>query len=191
MVPSTALGVVPAIRRISHLPVMVDPSHSGGTSYMVTPLARAGVAVGADGLIVEVHNQPELALSDGAQFLPPTQWSTDFSDASGWAQRSQWPTLQFPEPRRRWQSGCLRSGGGGPLVCDVRWDTLRGADGDSVVQRRHGVGCVAQLLLHDSVRRHRWERRTRRVWSRLVTTRRARLSRAAPAAHLDSRRPSH
>jgi 3-deoxy-7-phosphoheptulonate synthase len=69
------LGVVPAIRRISHLPVIVDPSHSGGTNYMVAPLARAGVAVGADGLMVEVHNQPEAALSDGAQALTPTEYA--------------------------------------------------------------------------------------------------------------------
>jgi 3-deoxy-7-phosphoheptulonate synthase len=69
------LGVVPAIRRISHLPVIVDPSHSGGTTYMVTPLARAGVAVGADGLMVEVHNRPELALSDGAQALTPAEYA--------------------------------------------------------------------------------------------------------------------
>jgi 3-deoxy-7-phosphoheptulonate synthase len=68
------LGVVPAIRRISHLPVIVDPSHSSGMTYMVTPLARAGVAVGADGLMVEVHNQPEAALSDGAQALTPTEY---------------------------------------------------------------------------------------------------------------------
>jgi len=63
------LASVPAIRRISHLPVVVDPSHGTGSAYMVTPLARAGVAVGADGLMVEVHNRPELALSDGAQAL--------------------------------------------------------------------------------------------------------------------------
>jgi 3-deoxy-7-phosphoheptulonate synthase len=69
------LGVVPAIRRISHLPVIVDPSHSGGASHMVAPLARAGVAVGADGLIVEVHNQPEAALSDGAQALTPAEYT--------------------------------------------------------------------------------------------------------------------
>jgi 3-deoxy-7-phosphoheptulonate synthase len=69
------LGVVPAIRRISHLPVIVDPSHSGGTSYMVAPLARAGVAVGADGLMVEVHNHPEAALSDGAQALTPAEYA--------------------------------------------------------------------------------------------------------------------
>src|SRR5882762_8831899 len=68
------LGVLPAIRRISHLPVIVDPSHSGGTNYMVGPLARAGVAAGADGLIVEVHNHPEAALSDGAQALTPDEY---------------------------------------------------------------------------------------------------------------------
>ena len=69
------LASVPAIRRISHLPVIVDPSHGTGSAYMVTPLARAGVAVGADGLMVEVHNHPELALSDGAQALTPSQYA--------------------------------------------------------------------------------------------------------------------
>src|SRR5215470_8692151 len=68
------LASVPAIRRISHLPVIVDPSHGTGSAYMVTPLARAGVAAGADGLMVEVHNQPELALSDSAQALTPSQY---------------------------------------------------------------------------------------------------------------------
>src|SRR5438477_516549 len=68
------LAAVPAIRRISHLPVIVDPSHGTGTAYMVTPLARAGVAAGADGLMIEVHNQPELALSDSAQALTPSQY---------------------------------------------------------------------------------------------------------------------
>ncbi|HEX4653238.1 MAG TPA: 3-deoxy-7-phosphoheptulonate synthase [Candidatus Udaeobacter sp.] len=69
------LASVPAIRRISHLPVIVDPSHGTGTAYMVTPLARAGVAVGADGLMIEVHNQPELALSDSAQALTLSQYA--------------------------------------------------------------------------------------------------------------------
>ena len=68
------LASVPAIGRISHLPVIVDPSHGTGTAYMVTPLARAGVAAGADGLMIEVHNQPELALSDSAQALTPSQY---------------------------------------------------------------------------------------------------------------------
>jgi 3-deoxy-7-phosphoheptulonate synthase len=69
------LASVPAIRRISHLPVIVDPSHGTGTAYMVTPLARAGIAVGADGLMIEVHNQPELALSDSAQALTPSEYA--------------------------------------------------------------------------------------------------------------------
>jgi 3-deoxy-7-phosphoheptulonate synthase len=63
------LAAIPAVRAVSHLPVLVDPSHGTGKSYMVGPLARAGVAVGADGLIIEVHNQPERALSDSAQSL--------------------------------------------------------------------------------------------------------------------------
>ncbi len=69
------LAAVPAIRRISHLPIIVDPSHGTGTAYMVTPLARAGVAVGADGLMIEVHNQPELALSDSAQALTFSEYA--------------------------------------------------------------------------------------------------------------------
>ncbi len=68
------LAAIPAVRRISHLPVIVDPSHGTGKNFMVTPLARAGVAVGADGLIVEVHDQPDHALSDGAQALTLSQY---------------------------------------------------------------------------------------------------------------------
>lgn len=68
------LAAIPAVRRISHLPVLVDPSHGTGKNYMVTPLACAGVAVGADGLIVEVHDQPDHALSDGAQALTIEQY---------------------------------------------------------------------------------------------------------------------
>ena len=68
------LAAIPAVRRISHLPVVVDPSHGTGKNFMVTPLARAGVAVGGDGLIIEVHDQPERALSDGAQALTIEQY---------------------------------------------------------------------------------------------------------------------
>ena len=63
------LAAVPAVRKISHLPVIVDAAHGTGRSYLVTPLARAGIAVGADGLMIEVHGRPEEALSDGAQSL--------------------------------------------------------------------------------------------------------------------------
>ena len=63
------LAAVPAVRRISHLPVVVDASHAAGKNYMVAPLARAGVAAGADGVLVEVHNDPKSALCDAAQAL--------------------------------------------------------------------------------------------------------------------------
>jgi 3-deoxy-7-phosphoheptulonate synthase len=69
------LAIIPAVRRISHLPIIVDPSHGTGKNYMVTPLARAGVATGADGLIIETHDQPERALSDGAQALTLAQYA--------------------------------------------------------------------------------------------------------------------
>lgn len=69
------LSIVPAVRRLSHLPIIVDPSHGTGHTYMVDPLARAGVAVGADGLIIEVHPCPEEALCDGAQALTPGQYA--------------------------------------------------------------------------------------------------------------------
>ncbi len=68
------LSVIPAVKRLSHLPIIVDPSHGTGKRDKVTPLARAAVAVGADGLIVEVHPEPERALSDGYQSLDPEQF---------------------------------------------------------------------------------------------------------------------
>jgi 3-deoxy-7-phosphoheptulonate synthase len=68
------LAAIPAVRRLSHLPVIVDPSHGTGKNFMVTPMARAGIAVGADGLIIEVHDQPERALCDGAQALTLEQY---------------------------------------------------------------------------------------------------------------------
>jgi len=68
------LSIVPAVHRLTHLPIIVDPSHGTGHNYMVTPLARAGVAVGADGLIIEVHPCPEEAMCDGAQALTPGQY---------------------------------------------------------------------------------------------------------------------
>lgn len=68
------LSIVPAVRRLSHLPIIVDPSHGTGHNYMVEPMALAGVAVGADGLIIEVHPCPEEALCDGAQALRPDQY---------------------------------------------------------------------------------------------------------------------
>jgi 3-deoxy-7-phosphoheptulonate synthase len=68
------LSIIPAVQRLSHLPILVDPSHGTGKRNKVTPLSRAAVAVGADGLIVEVHHQPDKALSDGMQSLYPDQF---------------------------------------------------------------------------------------------------------------------
>lgn len=70
------LSAIPAVKKLSHLPVIVDPSHSAGMSWMVEPLSLAAMAVGADGLIVEVHNCPEKALCDGAQSLNPKQFDS-------------------------------------------------------------------------------------------------------------------
>src|SRR6266567_454395 len=74
------LSVVPAVQRLSHLPIIVDPSHGTGQRTKVTPLSRAAIAVGADGLIVEVHNDPDRALSDGPQSLYPDQFEDLMSE---------------------------------------------------------------------------------------------------------------
>ena len=68
------LSAIPAIRRMSHLPIVVDPSHAAGMYWMVEPLAMAAVAAGADGLMVEVHNDPPCAKCDGAQSLTPEKF---------------------------------------------------------------------------------------------------------------------
>lgn len=65
------VAAIPALKQLTHLPILIDPSHSSGITDKVIPLARAGIAAGADGVIVEVHHQPQLALSDGAQALTP------------------------------------------------------------------------------------------------------------------------
>ncbi len=69
------LSIVPAVQRLSHLPIVVDPSHGTGKRHKVLPLARAAVAVGCDGLMIEVHATPDKALSDGAQSLYPEQFA--------------------------------------------------------------------------------------------------------------------
>ena len=68
------ISAIPVIKRLSHLPIIIDPSHATGYSYLVEPMAYAAVAAGADGLMIEVHNDPQNALSDGAQSLTPEQF---------------------------------------------------------------------------------------------------------------------
>jgi len=74
------LSMVPALHSLSHLPVIVDPSHGTGRWQLVHPMAKAGLAAGADGLIVEVHPQPEKAVSDGKQSLTPEKFKTMMKD---------------------------------------------------------------------------------------------------------------
>jgi 3-deoxy-7-phosphoheptulonate synthase len=69
------LSVVPYVKRISHLPILVDPSHGTGKRLKVLPMSRAAIAVGSDGLLIEVHNHPEAALSDGPQALLPDMFA--------------------------------------------------------------------------------------------------------------------
>ncbi|SDJ97558.1 3-deoxy-7-phosphoheptulonate synthase [Natronincola ferrireducens] len=69
------ISAVPVIKELSHLPIIIDPSHATGKWSMVEPLSKASIAVGADGLIIEVHHQPECALSDGAQSLRPEKFA--------------------------------------------------------------------------------------------------------------------
>jgi len=76
------LSAVPVVKNMSHLPVIVDPSHAAGKSKFVIPLSRAAIAAGADGLIVEVHPNPMLALSDAAQQLSPKDFDSLCSDIS-------------------------------------------------------------------------------------------------------------
>lgn len=68
------LQAIPVIKKLSHLPIIIDPSHAGGYAYLVEPMAKAAVIAGSDGLMIEVHNDPENALSDGQQSLTPDQF---------------------------------------------------------------------------------------------------------------------
>jgi 3-deoxy-7-phosphoheptulonate synthase len=74
------ISAVPVIQGLSHLPIIVDPSHSGGHRELVAPLTRAAVAVGADGFLVDVHPAPETALVDGAQAILPSEFAALMAD---------------------------------------------------------------------------------------------------------------
>ena len=74
------LSAVAAVKELSHLPIIVDPSHGTGRWQMVQPMARAAVATGADGLIIEVHPHPEVALSDGDQSLTPKNFCATMAE---------------------------------------------------------------------------------------------------------------
>jgi len=72
---TTDINAIPVLKSLTHLPVMLDPSHSTGRWDLATPISLAGIAAGADGLLIEVHTHPEDALSDGAQSLKPERFA--------------------------------------------------------------------------------------------------------------------
>ena len=77
------VSAIPAIKRMSHLPVIIDPSHSGGYSWLVEPLTLAGIAAGADGVMIEVHNDPPHAKCDGQQSITPAQFGELMTKING------------------------------------------------------------------------------------------------------------
>ena len=93
------IAAIPVIKKLSHLPIVVDPSHGTGRRDKVAPMARASVAAGADGLLIEVHNDPEKALSDGAQSLYPEQFEQLMKElrmiASGGGQKNVGRNAKF------------------------------------------------------------------------------------------------
>ena len=96
------ISAVPVIHKLSHLPIIVDPSHGIGLRDKVAPMARAAVAAGADGLIIEVHPDPDRALSDGAQSLFPTQFENLMAELRIIAPAIGRSICVEPVPRRRW-----------------------------------------------------------------------------------------
>ena len=96
------VSAIPVLKRETHLPVIVDPSHAGGDAELVAPLAFAGIAAGADGLIIEVHPNPECALSDGDQSLAPPAFEALMARLGAFAAASgRTMSAPVPAPARR------------------------------------------------------------------------------------------
>ena len=96
------VSAIPVVKKLSHLPIVADPSHGAGRRDMVAPMARAAVAAGADGLIIEVHNDPDHALSDGAQSMFPGQFDRLMAELRIIAPAIGRSICLEPTPRRGW-----------------------------------------------------------------------------------------
>ncbi len=96
------ISAIPVVKKLSHLPIVADPSHGAGRRDMVAPMARAAVAAGADGLIIEVHNDPDHALSDGAQSMFPGQFDRLMAELRIIAPAIGRSICLEPTPRRGW-----------------------------------------------------------------------------------------
>ena len=92
------LNAIALVKRLSHLPVVSDPSHGTGHWYLVRPMAMASIAVGADGLMIEVHPNPDHALSDGAQSLTPANFAALMREGGALAQALSRPFADVPQP---------------------------------------------------------------------------------------------
>jgi 3-deoxy-7-phosphoheptulonate synthase len=92
------LNAVAVLKRATHLPVLLDPSHGTGKSELVAPLAKAGVAVGADGMIIEVHPRPAHAACDGRQSLTPVEFATLMRDLARYAALESRRVSTIPPP---------------------------------------------------------------------------------------------
>ena len=91
------VSAIPAVKKMSHLPVIVDPSHAAGMSWMVEPLAMAAIAAGCDGLIIEVHNDPPHAKCDGQQSLTPKQFDALMSKVNAMVDLTRNNTIKYKE----------------------------------------------------------------------------------------------
>ena len=91
------LNAIALVKRLSHLPIISDPSHGPGTRYLVRPMSMASIAVGADGLMIEVHPNPEAALSDGAQSLTPVNFAELMDGARALAESIGRPLAEAPQ----------------------------------------------------------------------------------------------
>jgi 3-deoxy-7-phosphoheptulonate synthase len=94
---TTDINAIPVLKQLTHLPVILDPSHSTGHWGYVTAIARAGIAAGADGLIIEVHPDPAKALSDGGQSLRPKRFAELITEVEDIAQAIGRSLIQLPE----------------------------------------------------------------------------------------------
>ena len=92
------LNAIALVKRLSHLPIISDPSHGTGHWYLVRPMSMASIAVGADGLMIEVHPNPEAALSDGAQSLTPVNFAELMDGARALAESIGRPLAEAPQP---------------------------------------------------------------------------------------------
>lgn len=134
---SLDISSIPVVKKLSHLPVIVDPSHATGLREQVPPVALAAIAAGADGIMVEVHPQPDRALSDGPQTLYPQQFERLMRDIEALTPVVEKELLQLPRATRRTTAVVGETGGGDVRVehITVAFQGQRGAYSEMALRR--------------------------------------------------------